>query len=233
MIDNKKILALIPARGGSKGIKNKNIIDINGKPLIAYTIEAAKKSIYIDDIVVSTDSEKIKQSAAQFGAWIPFLRPAALAKDQTPTLDVVLHTIESLKKMGHTYDIFLLLQPTSPLRTSANIDQALEIFLTNKCQPLAAVTKVSDHPLLIRSIAKDGYMEKLLQKQSTLRRQDMPDYYKLNGSIYIRLISDINEKTSFNDSPVPYIMPEANAVDIDHALDILIVQFYLSRENLS
>lgn len=228
MIHNKKVLALIPARGGSRGIKNKNILDICGKPLIAYTIEAAKKSSYIDNVVVSTDSEKIKRVSEEYGAWTPFLRPAELAGDKTPTLDVVLHTVKVLKTKGYVYDILILLQPTSPLRTVSDIDGALELFVEHQCRPLAAVSKVSDHPLLIRTVGADGDMQKLLPVQSTVRRQDMPAYYKINGSIYINLMSEINEKTSFNDNSVAYIMSNERAVDIDHEVDAVAAQFYLN-----
>lgn len=228
MIQGKKVLAIIPARGGSKEIKNKNILDICGKPLIAYTIGAAGSSIYIDDVVVSTDSEQIQKISEKYGAWVPFLRPAELAEDKTPTLDVVLHAVEALKTKGYVYDILILLQPTSPLRIASDIDGALKLFLEHRCRPLAAVSRVEDHPVLIRTVGADGYMQKLLPMQSTLRRQDMPVYYKINGSIYINLISEINKRTSFNDNPVPYIMPDERAVDIDHDVDIVTVQFYLN-----
>lgn len=228
MIDNRKVLAMIPARGGSKGIKNKNILDIQGKPLIAYTIEAAKDSSFVDRIFVSTDSEKIKEISEQYGAAVPFLRPAELAQDKTPTLDVVLHDIKKLEAIGEIYDILILLQPTSPLRTADNIDEALEIFLANECRPLAAVSKVSDHPILIRTISGGGSLEKLLPESSTVRRQDMPAYYRVNGSIYIYLIDEINNGTSFNDSPVPYIMGQEQSVDIDDESDVAMAQYYLT-----
>lgn len=227
MIKGKKIIAFIPARGGSKGIKNKNILEIHGKPLIAYTIEAAKESVYIDDIVVSTDSEQIKSIAEEYGAWLPFLRPSELAEDETSTLDVVLHTIATLKAQGYTYDILLLLQPTSPLRTGQDIDGALDVFVRNKYQPVAAVSKVSDHPLLMRKVKENGKMEKILSVQSSVRRQDMPVYYKINGSIYINLVTDLSQNTSFNDNPIPYIMADNHAIDIDDELDIAVLKFYL------
>ena len=228
MINNKKVLAMIPARGGSKGIKNKNILGIQGKPLITYTIEAAQNSVYIDDIVVSTDSEKIKQISEQYNAWVPFLRPAELAMDETPTIDAVLYTVHKLREMGYQYDILVLLQPTSPLRTGDDIDGAIKVFAHNAYQPLVSVSSVSDHPILIRSIGDNGHLEKLLQvENSSVRRQDMPLYYRVNGSIYINLICEINQGTSFNDNPIPYIMERNHAIDIDHYLDVALVEYCL------
>lgn len=230
MINNKKILAVIPARGGSKGIKDKNILNIQGKPLIAYTIEAAKQSIYVDEVMVSTDSEKIKDVAEFYGASIPFLRPAELAKDETATLDVVLHAVNAMQSMGNQYDVLLLLQPTSPLRNTADIDAAIKTFFQNGCKPLVGVSEVCDHPILMRTIGENGNLEHLLPVNSSVRRQDMPLYYKVNGSIYINLICELNEKTSFNDNPVPYVMESDRAVDIDNYLDVMIADYYLKRQ---
>ena len=118
MIDGKRVLGLIPARGGSKGIKNKNIIEVNGVPLIAYTVIEAGKSRYLDDVVVTTDSQRIKSISESYGAQVPFLRPIELAGDSSATLEAVLHAVRSLESMGQSYDIVVLLQATSPLRTS-------------------------------------------------------------------------------------------------------------------
>lgn len=229
MIDKKKVLAVIPARGGSKGIKDKNILPLQGKPLIAYTIEAAKRSAYVDEVLVSTDSEKIRDVAERYGAIVPFLRPAELAGDETATLDVVLHAVRAMSGMGKVYDVLLLLQPTSPLRNDSDIDAALETFSRNGCQALVGVSKVDDHPILMRTIGEDGRLKRLLSANSTVRRQDMPLYYKVNGSIYINLICELNEKTSFNDNPVPYVMESDRAVDIDSDLDVMIADFYLKK----
>lgn len=229
MIDKKKILAFIPARGGSKGIKDKNILEINGKPLLAYTIEAAKNSTYIDAVLVSTDSEKIGRIAKEYGAWVPFLRPADLATDTIPTLDAVLYTINRIKEMGelYEYDILILLQPTSPLRSTEDIDNALRFFVKNACLPLAAVTEVTESPILMRVIGEDGYLKKLIPLYGTIRRQDMPSYYRLNGSIYINLISELDSHTSFNDNPIPFVMENSHSADIDDFLDLEIVKYYL------
>ena len=227
MYKNKRILAFIPARGGSKGIPHKNIIDLNGHPLISYSITEALKSKYIDKVLVSTDDEKIASVAREYGAAVPFLRPEELASDKAKTIDAVLHAIDFLSQNGEIYDTFVLLQPTQPLRTVEDIDGAIEEYMGNKCVPLVSVSPVDDHPLLIRTI-KDGKLETLLNQSSTCRRQDMPQYYKVNGCIYINEINQIDENTSFNDNKLPFIMPKERSVDIDDYSDLKMAEYYLN-----
>jgi CMP-N-acetylneuraminic acid synthetase len=230
MISGKKVLALIPARGGSKGIKGKNIIKINGMPLIQYTIRAAMNCKYIDDIIVSTDSEEIKKVALDCGAEVPFLRPKELAEDKSRTLDAVLYTIEELKKSGKYYDILVLLQPTSPLRDSDDVDKALELFINKSMCAVASVSEVKDNPILMRTIDDNGIMKKMMDISSTVRRQDMPVFYRVNGSIYINSIKYMNEETSFNDNPIPYIMKQSHSVDIDEYSDLALMKYYLGQD---
>ncbi len=227
MINERKVLALIPARGGSKGIKDKNIREIEGKPLIAYSIEAAKESGYIDDVVITTDSERIKEVGEKHGAWVPFLRPDELASDTATTLDAILHAVRTLKEMGKEYDILVILQPTSPLRDAADIKGALEKFEANGERSLVTISKVEDHPILVRTLKDDTHMEKLLSVSSTVRRQDMPDYYRVNGAIYINKIAELNDSTSFNDNEVPYIIENSHAVDIDEPKDLEVAAYYV------
>ena len=229
MINNLKVLALIPARGGSKGIKDKNIVDVCGKPLIAYSIIAAQKSKYIDDVIITTDSEKIKEVAEKYGADVPFLRPAELATDNAKTIDAVMHSINTLKELGRDYDILILLQPTCPLRTIDDINNSLELFVSKNYTSLVSVNRVSEHPILMRKIKEDGIMENLLNLPSTVRRQDMPPIYKVNGSIYINLINELNNDTSLNDNPLAYITMEEHSVDIDNISDIERVKRYLNN----
>lgn len=232
MYKNQKLLALIPARGGSKGIKDKNIIQLAGKPLIAYSIEAAKKSKYIDSIVVTTDSEKIAEVAKIYGARVPFLRPKEFAADESKTIDAVLHAIKTLNIMKETYDVLVLLQPTQPLRSVEDIDNAIDIYYKNHEAALVSVSVVDDSPLLIRSIDNDGKLINLLSLNSTCRRQDMPKYYKVNGCIYINRIYDLDENTSFNDNSIPYIMRKEHSIDIDELSDLYLAEYYLKNNNL-
>lgn len=172
MYNDNKLLAFIPARGGSKGIKEKNIVDLCGKPLISYTIEAALKSEYIDKVIVSTDSDKIADVSKKYGAEIPFLRPAELSTDTAKTIDAVLHAIRTLKK-GENYDVLVLLQPTQPLRTYLDIDAAVKMFFEKNRKGLVSISPIDDNPLLIRTVDDDGALTSLLGVNSTCRRQDI------------------------------------------------------------
>ena len=229
MINGKRILAVIPARGGSKGIKDKNIIELEGKPLIAYTIEAAGESRYIDYVYVSTDSERIRDVSVRYGAKVPFMRSEELASDTSKTIDAIVYTLEKMEEMGEKFDVMILLQPTSPLRTVGDIDGAIEKFERCGCGSLVSVSEVNDPPVLMRTIRDDRHMEKLIDTSSTVRRQDMEKYYRVNGSIYINRVSEINIATSFNDNEVPYIVPKENAVDIDEYADLELAGYYIRR----
>lgn len=229
MYDNKKILALIPARGGSKGIKGKNIYPLRGKPLLAYTIESAIKCSYIDEVLITTDSEEIADTAKKFGASVPFLRPDDLSGDKAKTIDAVLHAVSWLKQHGSNYDVLVLLQPTSPLRSQLDISNAIEKFFSYSMKSLASVCEVNDNPILIRTI-HNSKMSKLLDQNSTVRRQDMEKYYRINGSIYINSINELDEYTSFNDNEISYIMPVERSVDIDTEMDIRMVEIYMQKE---
>lgn len=228
MFKNKKVLALIPARGGSKGIPNKNIVLLANKPLIAYSIEECKKSRYIDDIVVSTDSEKIANVAKEYGALVPFMRPEELALDTSKTLDSVLHAVEELRKTGREFNSLVLIQPTQPLRTFEDIDGAIETFYENGQRDVVSVCEVSEHPLLMRTIC-NGVLESLLDKSSTCRRQDMEKYYKVNGCVYVNSVDKLDVNTSFNDNPIPYIMDQSHSIDIDEPADLEYTEFILNR----
>lgn len=227
MYKNKKILAIIPARGGSKGIPHKNIINLCGRPLISYTIEAAIRSKYIDYTIVSTDDEEIAKVSKGYGAEIPFLRPAELATDTSKTVESVIYTIRTLQEGGKFFDTIVLLQPTQPLRTSEDIDSAIEKYYACGNVALASVSEVDDHPILIRAIENEKLIP-LLNISSTCRRQDMPAFYRVNGCIYINEISEVNEHTSFNDNVLSYIMDKSHSVDIDEELDLTIAEYYLN-----
>lgn len=229
MIGDKKVLALIPARGGSKGIPHKNIIDLCGRPLIEYSISAARSSKYIDRVIVSTDDAEIAKVSEESGADVPFLRPAELAGDNSRTVDAVLHAINQLKAQGEEYQILILLQPTQPLRTSEDIDKAIEKFVEVNYQALVSVSPVDDNPLLIRNIENDKLIP-LINASSTCRRQDMPAYYRVNGCIYINLIDELSESTSFNDNRIPFVMSREHSVDIDEMKDLHIAEYYLKSK---
>lgn len=227
MINDKKVLALVPARGGSKGIKHKNIYPLNGKPLLNYTLEAAKESKYIDKIIVSTDDNEIAAVSEKCGVAVPSLRPEKLSGDTVKSIDVALYELEKVK--GEGYDILVFLQPTSPLRRSSDIDAALETFIANGERSTVSVSPVSDNPVLMRTIGRDGKMTKLLDASSTVRRQDMKEYYRVNGAIYVNSISEITPDTSLNDNEIPYVMSAEHSIDIDEMADIRVAEAFINK----
>ncbi|MFB1049903.1 cytidylyltransferase domain-containing protein [Paraliobacillus sp. JSM ZJ581] len=230
MYKKNSFLAIIPARGGSKGIKKKNLFEVDGKPLIQFTIETAKSSKYLDKIIVSTDAIEIAEKSKKYGADVPFLRPGHLATDKSKTIDVVIHAIEALNNIGDYYDYVVLLQPTQPLRTTEDIDLSIEKIVDFKMNSLVSVVEVSENPILMRTINEDETLENLLTMGSTVRRQDFPDFYKVDGSIYINKIDEnLSINTSLNDNKLSYVMNKNYSVDIDSELDIEIFK-YLYRK---
>jgi CMP-N-acetylneuraminic acid synthetase len=217
MYSDKKIVALITARGGSKGIRNKNINPLAGKPLIAWTIEEAKKSTYLDKIITSTEDSYIMEIAKAYGSEIPFERPKYLAQDDTSSIDVILHAIEHLKEQ---FDYLLLLQPTSPFRKLCHIDKIIEACIDSEAQAMVSVSKVKKHPYHMYEISGD-YLRPILNKKSTFtRRQDMPPIYEYNGALYLSSISFIKEKQSFVAPEIkPFEMDVMHSIDIDEMLD--------------
>ena len=231
MFDGVKIIAIIPARGGSKGIKNKNIYPLNGRPLITYTIEAAKKSKYIDHILVSTDSDEIAETARENGADVPFMRPPELAGDTTKTVEVIVDVLFKIASRGLKYDAVVLLQPTSPCRTSEDIDGAIELFYKEDKKSLLSVSEVVENPVLIRRLEGNRAVP-ILPVTSTVRRQDFKKYYKVNGAIYINAVDEVDLNTSFNDNAIGYIINPAHAVDIDCMDDIKRAEILLNEQKL-
>ncbi|MCM1992637.1 cytidylyltransferase domain-containing protein [Oceanirhabdus seepicola] len=230
MIDGKKILAVIPARGGSKGIKNKNIIKLQGKHLIGYTIDVCAESSYIDEYIVSTDSENIKEVSELYGAKVPFLRPENLADDRAKSIDVVLHAVGEMEKRVGKYEIVILLQPTSPLRTAEDLDKAILDFLKSGAESLVSVCESEKSPIIMREI-KEGRLTEIVNfRGNNTRRQELPTYYVFNGAIYINAVNMIKEKRCFVDEDtIPFIMDKSHSVDIDDEKDLIIAGYYLNR----
>lgn len=230
MYQGKRILAVIPARGGSKGIPKKNLKIVQGKRLIEYTLEAAITSKYIDHIFVSTDDLEIAKVATSNGINVPELRPAHLATDKSKTIDAIMHTIEYLDThKNEKFDYVILLQPTQPLRTNQHIDESIELIIDKKWNSLIGVSPVKDHPSLIRSVS-DDVLEPLIKQTSTIRRQDFEAYFKVNGAIYINKINgDFNSNTSLNDNKHAYIMSDYEDIDIDEIRDLELFDFVLTK----
>ncbi|MDU7692733.1 MAG: acylneuraminate cytidylyltransferase family protein [Helicobacter sp.] len=218
-----KIIAIIPARSGSKAVGHKNIKLLNNKPLMYYTIKAALESRIFDEVMVSTDSVDYATIARASGANVPFLRSAENARDESKNIDVVLEVLENYAKLDRFFDAVCVLQPTSPFREACDILGALELFKTKDQRGVVSIHEVDDHPILIRQM-QDHVLKNLLNSQSTLRRQDFPPFYKVNGAIYINKTSDLTKDTSLNDNPIGYVMSHFNSIDIDTLFDFEIAQ---------
>jgi len=227
-----KILGTICARGGSKGVKDKNIKELAGKPLIAYTIECFKKWKKADKIVCSTDSEKIANVARQFGMEIPCMRPKELATDNAPKLQVIQHIVKFCEEQDDTkYDIIVDLDPTAPLRKQKFLDEALKKFLESGANNLYSVCKARKNPYFnMIELDENGYAH-LCKKSNVVRRQDAAAVYELNASIYI-YNRDFLLKTNtiHSDKTIVYEMPDIASIDIDSELDFLFVEFLLKNE---
>lgn len=223
MIKNHSILAIIPARGGSKGLLRKNIRPIAGKPLIAWTIEEAKKSKYIDRLILSSEDDEIIETAKKYGCEVPFVRPEELAQDTSPSIDIVLHAIENLQT---NYDYICLLQPTSPLRNVKDIDGCIEMCVNKKAPSCASISEVKKHPHFMFTIGKNGFMEPIFKQFGAIRRQDLPKYYNINGAVYVNEISNILKTKQFiNKKTLGYIMDSENSMDIDTEMDLSFCEF--------
>lgn len=227
MINGKKVLAIIPARGGSKGIPKKNIKPLNGKPLIAWTIEEAKKSGYIDKLIVSSDSDEILKVAKEFGAEVPFKRPAELAQDDTPGIEPVLHALEHFLE----YDYVVLLQPTSPLRNVEDIDGAIILCDKEKASSCVSVTESSKSPFWMFNIDVGGVLTPLFEgKEIPYQRQQSPKVFELNGAVYVSTRESLLlNKSFFINSTRSYIMPNDRSKDIDSMEDLLLCELLLKN----
>lgn len=220
--DDLKIVALIPARSGSKRLPGKNIKDFCGKPLIAWTIEAALKSKYIDSVVVSTDCSKIAEISKQYGAEAPFIRPEAISKDETEIPEVIDHLLENVNE---SFTHLLLLQPTCPLRQFSDIDGAVELLVEKEANAIYSVCEVDHSPLWANTLPDDLSFDSFLRPEiAGIRSQNLPKYYRLNGSIYLVEINSYKSNRSLFKQKRSYafIMNPKHSIDIDEEIDLII-----------
>ena len=214
-----KILGLIPARGGSKGVPGKNIKLLAGKPLIAYTVEQANAAKGIDKLILSTDDESIAKVAKEIGLEVPFMRPIELANDSAKSLDVVVHALDFLEQKGEVYDAVCLLQVTSPYRPNDSIDEAIELFKKTKPDSLVSVRRVPDefNPHWTFEIKDDNRLQIATgEKHIIPRRQELPPAYHRDGAIYITSVSCIREKHSLlGDDIVAFPIDSPKLINID------------------
>jgi CMP-N,N'-diacetyllegionaminic acid synthase len=226
MINEKEVLVIIPARGGSKGVKRKNIRLVNGKPLIYYAISESKKSKYIDRIIVSTDNLEIKQISKSFGAEV-IDRPKSISRSKSTIIDMIKHTLKTLKKDGYNPDIILLIPPTSPLRTVDIIDKSIETLLNNHCDTVLTVNKVVEPPQWMCKIRKDNTLDFIYETGIPFRnRQDYDDVYIPNSAVTVTWTINIYDKNSYvkDCEIVPVIMDDEVSIDINTELDLFVAE---------
>jgi len=224
-----KILALIPARGGSKGIPKKNIKPLLGKPLIEWTIEEAKKSKYIDKILVSTDDEEIAHISRENGADVPFMRPKKFAMDTSKTADVIIHALDVLEKQNEQYSLIVLLEPTSPLREAVDIDTCIKKLLdTPDAKAIVSVAKLeSGHPEFNVITTPEGFIRKCdgSSNFNILRRQELKDVFFFDGSVYVSWVETFRERRSFyHELTLAYIIQKYKLLEIDDLSDFICVE---------
>lgn len=225
----KRVLGIIPARGGSKGVPRKNIREVAGKPLIAYSIMAAQSSRLLTRCIVSTDDTETAEISAALGCEV-MDRPAELAQDDTPTVSVVKHIFERLESEDELFDYGLVLQPTSPLRTGLDIDSALQALFQSDADSIVSVYQVSDHHPARMYKLNNGLLAPLDEKFASARRQELPPIYHRNGAIYAFRRSLLDKNTLLGDRILPYIMEEDRSLNIDTEYDLVLADFVLSRK---
>lgn len=227
MIGAKRVLALVPARSGSKGLPRKNVLPLLGRPLIAWSIDQAKRCRYVDRVVVSTDDAEIAAASRANGADVPFLRPTELATDTASSIDVIAHALDTLDASGDRYDYLALLEPTSPLRDTTDIDAALErLASTPGAESIVGVTRVeSAHPDFLVRI-ESGFLRPFVASEiQAKRRQDLDELYYFEGSLYIATVASIRARRSFyHAATLPYVVPKFKAYEIDDPSDFIVVE---------
>jgi len=231
LIEGKRVVAIIPARGGSKGIPRKNIKNLNGKPLIAYTIEEALNSKYVDRVILSTEDLEIAEISKTFGAEVPFLRPKELAQDDTPGIEPIIHAINYLLyDENYNFDYVMCLQCTSPLRNSKQIDQGIYDIYTKDAYSAVSVCESEVNPYWMKVIKNGKMVDYLSDNKFYARRQDLPVVYRLNGAIYIAKVEIIlNNKNWYTNNTIPIVMDKFTSIDIDDEIDFKFAEFLLNQ----
>lgn len=225
MINGRTVLGIIPARGGSKGVPQKNLRHLAGKPLVAWTIEEATKSKYVDRIILSSENQEVIKIAREWGCEVPFIRPRELASDDTPGIEPVIHAIGTIPEK---YDYVCLLQPTSPLREAVDIDSCIENCVLNDAPSCVSVVEAAEHPYWMYRISPRQALVSLFPDRNVTRRQDLPKVYALNGAVYVAKTEIIlEEKTFLSEGTIGYVMKRGNSLDIDEEIDFVLAELLL------
>ncbi len=232
MYKNKKILAVITARGGSKSIPRKNIKELCGKPLIAYTIEAARGSKYLTRTILSTDDKEIAEISKKYGADAPFMRPAEYAQDKSTSMEVAQHALGWLKENAdEEYDYLMILQPTSPLRTPEDIDECIQKAVDTNADSVMSMIELEDFSTKKLKKIEDGTILPYFEDEGkeSSRRQDLCKMYKRNCAIYLTKTDFIEKGDLFGEISRPHIMPEERSIDINTPIDFEMAEFFIKK----
>jgi len=227
-----KVLAIVPARAGSKRLPKKNIKPLNGLPLIAHTFEAIKKSQYISATVATSDCREVLAMSTQYPNTHQLLRPAELATDTASSIDVMLHAVEYATQLG-SFDIVCLLQPTSPLRTTSDIDRAIELYIEKQAKGVVSMSKCHHSPMWTTSLESHNDFKQFISGLTNNRSQDLKEFYQLNGAVYLIDIATFlsTKKLFLENDYYPFIMTEENSIDIDTEIDFLYAEMILKASN--
>lgn len=233
MYNNKTILAIIPARGGSKGLQDKNIKDLCGKPLIGWTIEQSKASKFIDEIFVSTDSLKIANVAKEFGVNVPILRPEELAKDSSSSMDVVDHVLSYFENINTFFDYILLLEPTSPLRKVDDLDSAIKLAVENESvDGVISLGEVHmEHPMIVKKLNQKGKIESYIEnvKKISQRQQTDKAYFPYGVVYMIKTKVFKNSRTFYTNNVIPYFIERWQNYEVDDIYDFIAIEAILKK----
>ena len=227
-MNDVSVLAIIPARGGSKGVKRKNITSLGGLPLIAHTLKAVNGVRHEIDHIVSTEDEEIKEVSVRYGGYVPFLRPVELAMDDTNIVDVI---NDILVKMDKDYEYIMLLQPTAPLRTADDIDAVLELAILHNADSVCSFAKMETyHPWYMYYLKSGGRIRQIVPTKPGRPRQEFPEVLWRNGAVYLVKTEFFKENEKFiTGDCVPYVMPPERSVNIDTRDDLLLAEFYIEK----
>lgn len=233
MYKDKKILCIIPARGGSKRLPGKNIKLLNGIPLVGYAIRAAKGSQYIDKVIVSTDDEKIARIAREQGAEVPFMRSAELASDTAPTLPVLQHAVTFFEEKGERFDLIVLIQPTVPGVESRDVDATIEKIISAGVQSCITVCPIVDPPEWMYRMGAEGRLQKYIDAPAA-RAQDVEKLYRVNGAVYVTVRDTLMKENKIvdNNNCAGVIMPRERSTDIDTELDFAVAELAMKRATI-
>lgn len=231
-----KAIAIIPARSGSKGLPDKNIKEFCGIPLMAWTIKAALESDAFDEVMVSTDSEKYKEIAEQYGASVPFLRSKENSADKSSSWDAMREVINEYIHAGKKYDVFCMLQPTSPLRGAEEIKKAFDLFYEKKADSVVSLCKMDHSISICNRLPENNSLNGFFDSTISGRRQDMEVYYRINGAIYIQRIEELMKKSNlYGENSFAYVMDKVSSIDIDDEYDFIqaeaIAKYLVEKDN--